>query len=178
MNSPLFSHATIINGSARTQGDTSRLVEETISCMELSLEAYEVVALCTLNISPYDYEARNQQDHFLPLIKRCCEGSHIIIATPLYWYTVSTHTKIFLDRFTDLLYHHPELKQRLAGRRVSVMTSFASRTPEVVGEARAYMDWMFQGICNYMQSAYLGSYFHHNGAEYPLQRETIAPLFS
>jgi multimeric flavodoxin WrbA len=178
MNNPVFSRAIIINGSARTEGETACLVHESISCMQLPLEAHEVVELCTLNISPYDYEARNQKDDFLPLIERCCACSHIIIATPLYWYTVSTHTKIFLDRFTDLLHHHRELKSRLAGRRVGVMTSFASRTPEVMVEARAYMDWMFQGICNYMQCAYLGSYFHHNREEYPIQQERIAPLFS
>lgn len=178
MNNLFSSRSIIINGSARTGGDTSRLVQEAISSMQLPLEAYEMVELCTLNISPYDYEARNQKDDFLPLIERCCACSHIIIATPIYWYTVSTYVKIFLDRFTDLLYHHTELKYRLAGRKVSVVASFASKSPEVVGEAQAYMDWMFQGLCNYMELTYLGSYFHHNGAAYPLQQETIAPLFS
>ena len=176
MTDTSFSRALIINGSARTNGDTAKLVQEVISCLKFSPDAYEIVELCRLRIAPYSYETPVDIDDFISLIERCCVSSHIIIATPIYWYTVSTHTKIFLDRLTDLLYHHTALKQRLAGRSLGVVTSFASRTPKFAQETQAYMDWMFQGICDYMRLKYLGSYFHQNSAPYPIQREALFSL--
>lgn len=75
----------------------------------------EVVDLGQLRISPYDYEHRNRGDDFEPLMKRVLDFDHIIVASPVYWYSVSPPVKMFLDRISDYL-DIPELLEH--GRRL------------------------------------------------------------
>lgn len=75
----------------------------------------EIVDLGQLRMSPYDYEHRNRGDDFEPLMKRVLEFDHIIVASPVYWYSVSPPVKIFLDRVSDYL-DIPELLED--GRRL------------------------------------------------------------
>jgi len=88
----------IIFGSSRSFGNTRRVVNDIIAQSNI-----ELVDLNTLDITPYDYEHRNKSDDFIPLIERIVTYDKIIIATPVYWYSMSTQVKIFLDRFSDIL---------------------------------------------------------------------------
>ena len=63
----------------------------------------EVVDLPALRMSAYDYEHRNRDDEFEPLMKRVLQFNQVIFATPVYWYAASPAMKIFLDRITDFL---------------------------------------------------------------------------
>lgn len=92
----------------------------------------EVVDLGTLRISPYDYEHRNRDDDFEPLMRRVLAHENILIASPVYWYAVSPPVKVFLDRITDYL-DLPELLEdgrRLRGKTgYIVCTSIYDRVP-------------------------------------------------
>ena len=88
----------IIFGSSRSFGETRKAVETIIDNNQIPL-----VDLLTLNIGIYDYEHSNKNDDFIPLMERVIEHDLIILATPVYWYSVSTHMKIFIDRITDLV---------------------------------------------------------------------------
>jgi len=50
-----------------------------------------------------------------------------ILATPLYWYSVSAQAKTFLDRLSDLLVFRKDLGQALRGRCFAVV--FRGRSP-------------------------------------------------
>jgi multimeric flavodoxin WrbA len=63
----------------------------------------EVIDLATKNMSAYDYEHRNRDDDFEPLMRRILEFDRIIFASPVYWYAVSPAMKVFLDRISDFL---------------------------------------------------------------------------
>lgn len=97
-------------GSSRRQGNTGQLMDHIATRLEL-----EVVDLGQLRISTYDYDHRNRDDDFEPLMQRVLEFEHIIIASPVYWYAVSPPVKIFLDRISDYL-DIPELLPQ--GRRL------------------------------------------------------------
>ena len=47
----------------------------------------------------------------------------IILATPVYWYSMSGRMKVFLDRFTDLLKVEKELGRHLRGKSLAVFTT-------------------------------------------------------
>ena len=68
----------------------------------------EVIDLTERHISAFDYEHRNRDDDFEPLIDYVLTFEQIILASPVYWYAVSPPMKIFLDRISDLL-EVPEL---------------------------------------------------------------------
>lgn len=96
--------------SARRHGNTGQLIDRIAAALEI-----EVVDLGTLRLSPYDYEHRNRDDDFEPLMQRVLAHEQIVFASPIYWYSVSPAMKIFLDRISDFL----DLPDLLAeGRRL------------------------------------------------------------
>lgn len=100
-------------GSSRRHGNTGQLVDDIATRLDI-----EIVDLGQKCISPYDYEHRNRSDDFEPLMTRVLDFNHIIICSPVYWYSVSPQVKIFLDRITDYL-DIPELLddgRRLRGK--------------------------------------------------------------
>ncbi|MEG1839620.1 MAG: NAD(P)H-dependent oxidoreductase, partial [Bacteroidaceae bacterium] len=85
----------IILGSSRKNGNTTKIVDEIAKEHHI-----DVVNLSDYNISYYDYESKNIEDDFLPLIKKIIENHDtFIFATPIYWYNMSGIMKVFFDRF-------------------------------------------------------------------------------
>ncbi len=110
MNPPL-----ILEGSARPDGDTGRLVR----AFRDRLDASVLVSLSELDIAPFAYGATRQADDFLPVVDAMLASDDIVFATPIYWYAMGGRTKALFDRFTDLL-HDDGLRARaraFAGRR-------------------------------------------------------------
>jgi len=93
-----MARAIALFGSSRRHGNTGQLIDHIAEGLDL-----EIVDLAQLRIAPYDYEHRNRGDDFEPLMTRVLDFDHILIASPVYWYSVSPPVKIFLDRITDYL---------------------------------------------------------------------------
>lgn len=84
--------------SARTHGNTRKLID----WVRNELDAH-LIDLSENNITSYDYEHKNLNDDFLPVMKEVLQYENIIFATPIYWYAASAQMKVFIDRTTDLL---------------------------------------------------------------------------
>jgi len=109
----------IILGSSNSKGETFKAVKY-IS----DKTAYPIVDLKTKNILPFDYEFNNRNDDFLPLIKEIVDKYDlIVVATPVYWYTMSGTMKIFFDRISDCLKTERETGRRLRGMDLAVLSS-------------------------------------------------------
>lgn len=108
----------IIQGSSRSNGDTHRVVQylkDRMTC--------DWVDLKPLQIGHFDYEFGNQEDDFLPLIRRLiAEYDTFIFATPVYWYTMSGIMKVFFDRISDLLKIDKALGRQLRGKQMGVVS--------------------------------------------------------
>lgn len=108
-------HPTIaLLGSSRRQGNTGRLLDAVAFSLGI-----EVVDLSEQHISPFDYEHKNRNDDFEPLMERVLKSNQIILASPVYWYAASPPMKIFLDRISDYL-DLPDLLEegrKLRGKR-------------------------------------------------------------
>ncbi len=63
----------------------------------------EVIDLSVKNISAYDYEHKNIDDDFLPLMDHVLQHDNIIFASPVYWFAMSAQMKVFIDRMSDFL---------------------------------------------------------------------------
>src|SRR5687768_1128766 len=87
----------VILGTSRQDGNTRLAVEKV-----LAQRPVEVVDLSRLELSAYDYAHRNSVDGFIPLIESVASKALWILATPVYWYTMSAQMKIFVDRLSDL----------------------------------------------------------------------------
>jgi multimeric flavodoxin WrbA len=90
--------AIVLFASARRDGNTGRLTDRIAARLGI-----EVVDLARLRMAPYDYGHRNRGDDFEPLMLRALEFEHLVFASPVYWYSMSSPMKVFLDRVTDFL---------------------------------------------------------------------------
>nr|WP_256534230.1 NAD(P)H-dependent oxidoreductase [Lewinella sp. JB7] len=108
----------IIVGSARGDGNTvdaARQLSDQTGGKLLDLLEY--------SIAPYDYaHDYPAQDNFLALARRIVTYDRVILASPVYWYSMSGGMKDFLDRFTDLLTFHKDLGRRLRGLEMAVLS--------------------------------------------------------
>jgi multimeric flavodoxin WrbA len=136
----------IINGSARKNGH-SGIISKFISN---DLNA-EVIHLVDYKIGQFDYEFKNQDDDFLPLMNRIIGNyDSIIFITPVYWYTMSGHLKVFFDRMSDLLKIKKELGRKLRGKSMSVISN--SGADDLVN---GFFE-PFKSSANYLGMQYLG----------------------
>ena len=109
----------IIVGSSRSNGNTSKVIS-TIS----EKNNIDVVNLNDYTISYYDYESKNLDDDFLPLIKSIIKKyDTLIFATPVYWYNMSGIMKVFFDRFSDLIRVEKEEGRKLRGKNMFVISN-------------------------------------------------------
>ncbi len=113
----------IILGSSRSHGDTRKLIDR----VREEIDA-DFIDLNDLQISYYDYEYKNQEDDFLPTMKRVVEYDKIILASPVYWYSMSGVMKTFVDRFSDLIRIHKQVGRQLRGKQLYTISSSSDST--------------------------------------------------
>jgi multimeric flavodoxin WrbA len=108
----------ILLGSSSSIGETF-----TVSKYLSEKTNYQILDLKTKNILPFDYDFKNRDDDFLPLIKDIVDSYDIIVfATPVYWYTMSGTMKIFFDRISDCLKTEKETGRKLRGKEMVVLS--------------------------------------------------------
>ena len=136
----------IIKGSSRSDGNTTRIVNAIAKQEDIT-----IIDLNDYNISYYDYESKNRDDDFLPLIRKIIDSYEIFIfATPIYWYSMSGVMKVFLDRFSDLITIEKETGRKLRGKKVAVL----SNSPDKEIDYDFYMP--FRKSSGYLGMEYLG----------------------
>ncbi|HHG85778.1 MAG TPA: NADPH-dependent oxidoreductase [Bacteroidetes bacterium] len=108
----------IILGSARSNGNT-----RSVTAYACQLISADIIDLKEYQIGKFDYEFANANDDFLPLMRRILSDyDRIILASPVYWYTVSATMKTFMDRFSDLLGPHKALGRQLRGKSLGLIS--------------------------------------------------------
>ena len=117
-----------ILGSSRADGHTGRLAREVFA----RLDNAEFADLGALAVGPYDYDYANRGDDFLPLAQKMVRARSIILASPLYWYSMSGQMKIFFDRLTDLTDPpYKPLGKALAGKAMfTIATGGTAAAPD------------------------------------------------
>lgn len=137
----------IILGSSRKDGDTKKIVDELIT-----ISKWDFIDLNDYNFSYYDYEHKNLNDDFLPLMRRIVDNYDVLIfATPVYWYSMSGIMKVFFDRITDLLDDEKELGRKLRNKS---MAALSCSNGDNLGESF----WLpFSETATYLGMSYLGN---------------------
>lgn len=114
-------------GSSNSLGDTFKICKLIVDKYNFKFQD-----LNELVIMPFDYDHDNKDDDFLGFMKHVVESyDTIILATPVYWYSMSGIMKNFLDRFTDLLTIKKEMGRQLRGKSLlAVSVSNSDDCPE------------------------------------------------
>lgn len=108
----------LIQGSSRSNGNTQKIVSYIAK-----RTGFDIIDLRTKNFGSFDYEFRNTNDDFIPLIREITEKYEILVfATPVYWYAMSGIMKHFFDRITDCLIREKETGRRLRGKSMAMIS--------------------------------------------------------
>ena len=109
----------IIQGSSRSDGNTHKVVN-----VVKEKTGFDVVDLKSKNIGVFDYQFKNQQDDFIPLMTEIVEKyDTILFATPVYWFSMSGLMKNFFDRITDCIKIEKEIGRQLKGKSMAMISS-------------------------------------------------------
>jgi len=109
----------IILGSARSDGHSAQMAHQIAARIGANL-----IDLKEYQIGHYEYDHNYENDDFIKLIRESViKADTLILATPVYWYSMSGRMKVFLDRFTDLLKIEKDLGRQLRGKSMAVFTT-------------------------------------------------------
>ena len=149
-----LSNSIIIFGSSRSNG-------KTFDAIQLVTKQYSmpIIDLAEYNVEEFNYNYQ-QNDDFNKIIQKSLAYKNIILATPVYWYTMSAKMKIFVDRWSDLLSANKQLGKKLQSKNLAVITSYASYPDGIDG-----FEKIFINIASYMKMKYLGCFFYYSGIE-------------
>jgi putative NADPH-quinone reductase len=148
----------VIFGSAREQGDTRNAVQ-----MVVQDRSIPIISLGQLNFSTFDYDYRNQADDFAMLARRMIAHDPIMLATPIYWYSMSAIMKSFIDRWNDFTTHTKDVGRQMRGKTLYVIASYS-----VHPDGKAGFETVFVQTCTHMGIRYGGCFFHYSGDDQAL----------
>ncbi|MGW0332282.1 flavodoxin family protein [Streptomyces sp. NPDC003011] len=146
-------------GSARREGNTELLARRAAEQLPADV-GQQWISLADHPLPDFE-DLRHDSDHTRPtegdvalLLDATLAATDIVIASPLYWYSVSAHTKRYLDYWAGWL-RTPGLdfKATLAGRTLWGVTALAHEEAEVadplagtLNHSAAYMGMRFGGV--------------------------------
>lgn len=146
-------------GSARSDGNTELLARRAAEQLPGDVEQ-QWISLAEHPLPDFD-DLRHDADHTRPkegalalLLDATLAATDIVIASPLYWYSVSSHTKRYLDHWSGWL-RTPGLDFRatMAGRTLWGVTVLADSQPSVadplagtLNNSAAYLKMRFGGV--------------------------------
>lgn len=138
--------------SSRRNGNTGKLIDWIASELDMG-----VIDISEKVISPYDYDHKNIDDDFIPLVNELLNFKNIIFATPVYWFGPSAQMKTFIDRTSDFL-DVEELRD--LGRKLRKKTAYVVCT-SVSNEANHTFLDSLKSTFTYLGMDF-GGYIHAN----------------
>jgi multimeric flavodoxin WrbA len=146
----------VLLGSPRKKGNSATLAERISKGAEAAGAIVERVYLHDQNISPchacYGCRKENAKgcvvdDDMQPIYKKLIEADAWVIASPVYWFTMSAQTKLFMDRSFALF---NEKKNFFRGKRIAIAMSY--------GDADSFSSGCVNALRSFQDSfAYTGS---------------------
>ena len=160
-------NAIAVFASARRNGNTGKLMDWIANELGIS-----IIDLSEKNISPYDYEHKNINDDFMPLMDQLLSYEKIIFSTPVYWYAASAQMKVLIDRTSDFL----DLEEyKDVGRRLRNKTAYIVCT-SISNEADQSFLNSFKNTFEYLGMNY-GGHVHANCENGYIQDDYMEDVF-
>jgi len=154
-------HVLIFKGSPREKGNSSALADQvTLGAREAGAEV-EVFSLRKLNIEPCtgcDACQRagggghcNIDDDMQALYPKLSSADAIVVASPIYWFTLNAQTKALIDRWYAL--ERPE-GSTLRGKQFGLVLAYGDDDAYASGGINAIH--AFQDMCRYLRANLIG----------------------
>jgi len=150
----------VVIGSPRKKGNSSVLAKQVAAGAKAGGAKVETFFLHDMDIKPCtacDFCRKNPtidcviQDDMQILYPKLKSADAIVIASPVYWFTVSAQTKLFMDRWYGL---GSDEGYALAGKRFGIVLAYADADPFVSGAVNALR--MFQDALRFIGAEIVG----------------------
>jgi multimeric flavodoxin WrbA len=147
-------------GSPRKKGNSATLAKQVAAGAKAGGAQVETFFLHHMNIKPCtacDACRKKKdvdciiQDDMQMLYPKLRDAEAIVIASPIYWFTVSGQTKVFMDRWYGL---GGDEGYELAGKKFGIVLTYADADPFVSGAVNALRT--FQDAFNYIGAEIVG----------------------
>ncbi len=134
----------IVVGSPRKKGNSATLAQRAAAGAKAHGAEVETFFLQDMNIQPCSAcdACRKKKDmdcvlkdDMRKLYPKLRKADAILIASPIYWFTVSAQTKLFMDRWYAL--GSEEEGYALAGKRFGIVLTYADADPFISGAVNA-----------------------------------------
>jgi multimeric flavodoxin WrbA len=142
----------VVKGSPRENGNSSSLAERAAEGARTAGAEVEVFSLHKMDIRPCDACDTCQEtgvcvlkDDMQELYQRLTQADAIIISSPIYWFTMSAQTKLFIDRWYALESPHGN---SLKGKSFGILLTYGDTDPYSSGAINAIRT--FQDIFRYI----------------------------
>jgi multimeric flavodoxin WrbA len=151
----------IIVGSPRKNGNSAMLAEQAAAGARTSGAKVEMIYLhelhmasCTAcDVCQGDTETNcNIDDELTALLPRLRQADALILATPVYWFTFTAQTKLFIDRQFYAM-NGPQ-GHALKGKPIGLIMTYGDADPFISGAVNALRT--FQDICRYIGAPVAG----------------------
>jgi multimeric flavodoxin WrbA len=129
----------VLLGSPRKKGNSAMLAQQISEGAESAGAVVDTVYLHGMKISPcqscYACQKRDSKgcaidDDMQLIYPKLVENDAWVIATPVYWFTMSAQTKLFMDRCFALPAYE---KDAFQGKRIAVAMSYGDTDPFTSG---------------------------------------------
>jgi multimeric flavodoxin WrbA len=147
-------------GSPRKRGNSSTLAAEVASGAEAAGAQVETFHLHGMDIKPctacggcrkkthVDCVIKDDMQKLYPKLR---SADAIVIASPIYWFTFSAQTKLFIDRWYGL---GSEEGYALSGKKFALLLSYADADPFLSGAVNALRT--FQDALRFIEADLVG----------------------
>ena len=150
----------VILGSPRKEGNSSTLAARISQGAKFAGAKVETLFLQDLKISPcrgcdtcqkHDSKGCANKDDMQEIYPKLIKADAWVIASPVYWFTMSAQTKIFMDRCYALPAY---AKNPFMGKRIAIAMSYGDADPIKSGCVNALRT--FQDAFRYTRSKIVG----------------------
>jgi multimeric flavodoxin WrbA len=153
----------VVIGSPRRKGNSAALAQRVAVGAKDTGAQVETFFLHTMDIRPCtacdacrtklkkDCIIKDDMKRLYPKMK-AADG--IVIASPIYWFTVSAQTKLFMDRWYAL---GGDDGYELAGKKFGIVLAYADADPFISGAVNALRT--FQDAFNYIGAEMVGTVY-------------------
>jgi len=145
-------HVLIFKGSPREKGNSSILAEKAAEGATAAGAEVESFTLHNMHIRPCDACDTCQEtgvcvlmDDMQTLYPKLREAEAILIASPIYWFTISAQTKLFIDRWYAL---ESTQGNALKGKQFGILLTYGDTDPYSSGAINAIRT--FQDMMRYL----------------------------
>jgi len=150
----------VLKGSPREKGNSSILADQAASGASAAGARVESFVLQNMNIQPCNACDACQgtgdgeciiQDDMQTLYPRLREADAIVVASPVYWFTINAQTKLCIDRWYAL--ESPQ-GNALAGKQIGIVLTYGDTDPFTSGAINAIR--AFQDMFRYVKAPIAG----------------------